>query len=149
MSPSVLSILFFGIFVRFMQKPYLTPADSISQGSAAALGPPSVLLGTAGSFAILSQTGVSTVPQSSVNCDVGVSPIAASALTGFALTLDTSGTFSTSTQVNGKLYAASYDVPTPPMLTVAVADMGTAYTDAQGRPNPDSINFGSGAFRES
>jgi hypothetical protein len=60
--------------------------------------------------------------------------------------LDASGTFSTSTQVTGKLYAASYTSPTPSMLTTAVSDMQTAYTDASGRTLPDFSNLGTGKF---
>jgi hypothetical protein len=54
-----------------------------------------VPLGTAANFAILSKTGISTVPNSSVIVgDIGVSPVAASYMTGFgALPLDTSGEF--------------------------------------------------------
>jgi hypothetical protein len=47
-----------------------------------------VNLGAAGRFAILSKSGVSTVPGSMVTGDIGVSPIAASAITGFSQTLD-------------------------------------------------------------
>lgn len=65
-------------------------------------------------------------------------------MTGFALTLDTSGQFSTSAQVIGKMYAADYATPTPATLTTAVSDMGTAFTDATGRVNPDFTNLGSG-----
>ncbi len=75
-----------------------------------------------------------------------MSPIAAVALSGFSLTLDSSGQFSTSTQVIGKLYAASYSAPTPSTLTVAIGDMGTAFNDATGRVNPDFINLASGKF---
>ena len=44
-----------------------------------------VLLGTAGDFAILSKTGISTVPTSAITGDIGVSPIAAGAGAGFSL----------------------------------------------------------------
>jgi hypothetical protein len=75
---------------------------------------------------------------------VGVSPIAATGLTGFSLTLDPSGAFSTSTQVVGHLLAASYSAPTPATLTAAIGDMGTAFTDANGRVNPNFNNLASG-----
>ncbi|KAJ7062070.1 hypothetical protein C8F01DRAFT_1082637 [Mycena amicta] len=77
---------------------------------------------------------------------VAVSPIAATGLTGFSLTVDSTGQFSTSAQVVGKLFAASYAVPTPATLTTAIADMGTAFTDATGRVNPNFTNLGSGAI---
>src|SRR5690606_33443103 len=41
-----------------------------------------------------------------------------------------------SSLVNGKIYAANYAAPTPTILTTAVSDMETAYTDAAGR-TPD------------
>jgi hypothetical protein len=75
---------------------------------------------------------------------IGVSPAAGTFLTGFALTLDSSGTFSTSIQVTGKLSAASYTSPTPSTLTTAISNLQTAYTDAASRPNPNFINLDSG-----
>jgi hypothetical protein len=83
------------------------------------------------------------------NCvagNVGLSPAAGTFLTGFSLVLDASGTFSTSTQVTGELFAASYASPTPSMLTTAISDMQTAYTDASGRILPDFLNLGTGKF---
>jgi len=55
------------------------------------------------------------------------------------------GTYSTSTQCVGKIYAASYAAPTPAMLSTAVADMQTAALDAAGRTGPNFLNLGSGA----
>jgi len=96
-----------------------------------------VNLRTAGNFAILTKSGISNVPASSIVGDMGVSPIAASAITGFSLVLDGTNTFSTSTQVSGKVFAADYAAPTPANLTAAIGDMQTAYADAAGRLNPD------------
>ncbi|KAJ7701108.1 antifreeze protein [Mycena rosella] len=107
-------------------------------GSVVAVGPAAVNLRTAGNYAILAKSGVSTVPPSVITGPVAVSPIAATGLTGFSLTLDSTGQFSTSGQVVGKLFAASYAVPTPATLTAAIGDMGTAFTDATGRVNPTS-----------
>jgi len=115
-------------------------------GSVAAVGPAAVNLRTAGNFAILSKSGVSTVPPSVITGSVGVSPIAATGLTGFSLTVDSTGTFSTSAQVTGHLFAASYSAPTPSTLTTAIGDMGTAFTDATGRVNPNFLNLGTGAI---
>jgi hypothetical protein len=103
-----------------------------------------VNLGTAGNFTILAQSGISTTGPTSITDDIGVSPIAASAITGFGLIMDGSGEFSTSPQVTGRVYAADYANPTPAMLTTAVGDMQTAYIDAAGRTNPDSTEMGSG-----
>eukprot|EP00628_Pelagophyceae_sp_CCMP2097_P034702 CAMPEP_0184283272 /NCGR_PEP_ID=MMETSP0977-20130417/65592_1 /TAXON_ID=483370 /ORGANISM="non described non described, Strain CCMP2097" /LENGTH=724 /DNA_ID=CAMNT_0026589283 /DNA_START=60 /DNA_END=2236 /DNA_ORIENTATION=- len=94
-------------------------------------------LGTAGDFAILGKSGISTVPTSSITGDIGVSPIAATAMTGFALVLDSSGQFSTSSQVDGECYAADYAAPTPEKMTKAIGDMEFAYTDAASRKTTD------------
>ena len=61
------------------------------------------------------------------------------ALTGFGLILDSSSTFSTSSLVTGKLFAASYTPPTPVKMTTAIGDMQAAYTDAAGRVSDDSV----------
>jgi hypothetical protein len=102
-----------------------------------------VLLGTSGNFAILAKTAVSTVPQSAITGDVGVSPAATSFLTGFSLTA-VGTTSATSPQVTGRLYGADMTPPTNSNLTTAVLDMQTAYTDAAGRPTPDFLNLGAG-----
>jgi hypothetical protein len=103
-----------------------------------------VNLGTAGNFAILAKSGISTVPASLITGNIGVSPIAASAITGFALT-PCSGTcaFSTSAQVVGEVFAADYGAPTPANMTTAVSDMQTAFVDAAGRA-PGVTELGAG-----
>ncbi len=107
-------------------------------------GPAPVDLGTACDFSILAKSGISSVPNSDVAGDIGVSPIASTAITGFDLTLDATGVFATSTQVGGRVYAADYAEPTPSRLTTAVSDMETAFTDAYGRVPPDFTNLGGG-----
>ena len=92
-----------------------------------------VSLGTAGNFVILAKSGISSVPQSVITGDIGVSPITAAAITGFSLTADATNVFSTSTQVSGRVYAANYASPTPTKLGTAVGDMMAAYSDAAGR----------------
>ena len=99
----------------------------------APLAKDAVNLGTARHFAILAKSGVSTVPPSAITGDVGVSPAAATYLTGFSQTADASKRFATSTQVTGKLYAATYAAPTPSELTTAVGNMEVAFVDAAGR----------------
>ncbi len=101
-------------------------------GSTASPGLP-VDLGTAGNFVILAKSGVSTVPMSAVTGNIGVSPAAATYITGFSMTADSTNVFSRSAQVTGKLYAADYAVPSPSNMTTAVSDMETAFTDASGR----------------
>ncbi|MDO8491529.1 MAG: ice-binding family protein, partial [Dehalococcoidia bacterium] len=103
-----------------------------------------VNLGTAGNYVILAKTGVSTVPASVITGDVGLSPAATDALTGFSLTMV--GTLSaTSTQVTGSLYAGDMTVPTNSNLITAVTNMQDAYTDAATRPAPpDFLDLGIG-----
>lgn len=102
-----------------------------------------VNLGTAGNFVILAKSGVSTVPTSAVTGDIAVSPAAASYITGFSLTADSTNTFASSPQITGNVYAADYASPTPSNLTTAVSDMELAFTDAAGRA-PDFTELGAG-----
>lgn len=106
--------------------------------------PAPVDLGSASGFAILSKSGVTTTGTTHVLGDIGVSPISSTAITGFGLTMDSSGTFSTSVLVEGRIYASDYTSPTPSMLTTAIGDMETAYADASGRTTPDHTELGSG-----
>jgi hypothetical protein len=115
---------------------------SFGTGAAVAPGLP-VNLGTAGGFAILAKSGISTVPASVVTGNLGVSPAAATYITGFSLIADATNAFSTSPQVTGKVYAADYAVPTPSNLTTAIGDMGLAFTDAAGRA-PGVTELGAG-----
>ena len=128
---------------------------------AAALGPAAVNLASAGNFAILAESGVSTVPPSAISTslcltrpkivlisslagNIGLSPAAGTALTGFSPVLAPGGTFESSTQVTGQLLAASFTSPTPSTLTTAISDMQTAFTNATGRVNPNFLNLDSG-----
>jgi len=130
----------------------VTAADSttaaytvtVSVAVTAATGPAPVNLGTAGNFVILGKTGVSTTGTTAVVGDIGVSPVAASYITGFSLIADSTNVFSTSSVVTGKVYAADYASPTPAVLTSAVSDMETAFTDAAGRTTPDFTELGAG-----
>jgi hypothetical protein len=106
-------------------------------------GPGAVNLGTAGSFVILAKSGVSTTGTTSVVGDIGLSPAAASFITGFALSAPPTD-HTTSALVTGNVYASDYDPPTPANLTTAVLDMQTAYTDAAGRTLPDFTELGAG-----
>jgi len=102
-----------------------------------------VNLGLAGNYAILAKAGISNVPPSVITGNLGVSPIAATGITGFSLSMNASGVFSTSAQVTGNVYAADYALPTPTNLTTAVLDMQAAFTDAAGRA-PDFTELGAG-----
>ena len=102
-----------------------------------------VALGAAGDYAILAKAAISSVPTSAITGNVGLSPAAATFITGFSLTADSSNVFSTSPQVTGRVYAADYAVPTPSDLTAAVGDMEIAFTDAAARA-PDVTELGAG-----
>ena len=96
-------------------------------------------LGTAANYVILAESGISYTPTATVTTtpkitgNIGVSPAAASFITGFALDLPAGGTYSTSTLLAGAAYASDYAPPTPANLTTAVSNMEAAYTDAAGR----------------
>ncbi len=105
--------------------------------------PSPVNLGAAGNYAILASSGISTTGVTAVTGDMGISPAAASSITGFSLTQF--GTYATSPQVVGRVYAADYTAPTPANLTTAVSNEVTAYNDAAGRTPADSLNYLAGA----
>jgi len=127
--------------------PVVSPVDpgaGPGNGQPSAHGPASVVLGGAASFVILAKSATSNVPTSAITGDIGLSPAAASYITGFSL-VHTAGTaVGTSAQVTGNVYAADYAVPTPANLTTAIGNMQTAYTDAAGRPTPDHTALGAG-----
>jgi len=137
-----------------------TKTWSFTTGSTVAAGPKPVVLGTAGDYAILAKTGISTTTTAgtAVTGDIGTSPAAATYIQGFSLTLDAAGTppgcFSTttpSTLVTGKVYAADYNTggcTTPADLTTAVLNMEAAYTDAAGRTasSAATTNVGGGTL---
>ncbi len=101
-----------------------------------------VELGTSGNYVILAKTSIANTPTSAIVGDMGISPSAASFITGFGLTAATG--YATSPQISGRIYAADMVSPTSSNLTVAVENMITAYNDAAGRPSPDFIELGTG-----
>ena len=109
-----------------------------------AAGPASVNLLSSGNFTILSKTGISTTGTTSIIGNIGVSPAAATYITGFGLSLSAGGAFSVSSLVTGNVYAPGYADPTPSTLTTAISDMETAFTDAMGRTNPTATELGAG-----
>jgi hypothetical protein len=118
-----------------------TDGGTIDGGNTSSTLP--VNLGTAGNYVILAKSGISTVPTSAVTGNIGVSPAAATLITGFSLIADSTNVFSTSPQVTGKAYASDYAVPTPSNLTTAIGDMQLAFTDAAGRA-PTVTELGAG-----
>jgi hypothetical protein len=120
--------------------------SALSSGSSCPASSPTsptpVDLGTACNYAIFAKSGISTEPTSDITGNIAVSPIAATAIIGFGLTLDTSAQFSTASQVTGKCFAADYAVPTPADLAAVVSDFEGAYTNASQRSATNSIGEG-------
>ena len=102
---SLLIFLFTGVLTRVPE--------------AKAAGPAPIVLGAAGNFEILAKSGISNTGTSHVTGDIGVSPAAASTITGLALVADATNVFSTSSEVTGKVYAATYAPPTPANMSTA------------------------------
>lgn len=130
-----------------------TGDSSSTGGCLGATGPAPVLLGSdddlaaPGAYVILAKTAITNVPGSKIaGGNIGLSPAAASAITGFALTLEPAGVYSTSPDLAApfKIYAADYVVPTPVNLTTAVLGMQAAYSDAAGRVPADYLDLESG-----
>lgn len=119
-------------------------AGAAGESTSARRGPAPVQLGSAGNYVILAKSAITNVPTSAITGNLGLSPAAASYITGFSLTK--AGTQWNSPQVVGGIFAADNDAPTPSNLTTAVANMQTAYTDAAGRPSPDFSDLGAGAI---
>lgn len=111
---------------------------ALGTSSAAIAGLAPVDLGSAGTFAILSKTGVTDVYASAVTGNVGSSPI-----TGAAILV-------TCTEVSGTIFSVNAAGPLPctvnaaPFLNSAVLDMEVAYLDAEGRSSPDFTEVGAG-----
>lgn len=126
------------------QNPYGDGPRSVSLSSDGAFVSAANDLGSAGSYVIMSKSGISNVTGSSVTGNIAVSPAAASSITGFGLIMDASNEFSGSASVVGKVFAADYSPPTPSNLTSAIGSMETSYTDAAGRVRPDFKELASG-----
>lgn len=105
-------------------------------------GPEPVLLGTVGCYVILAKSAISTSGSSTVTGNIGLSPATAKNISGFSLSVPVS-LFSTSPQVDGKIFAADYANSTADNLTMSVDEMLTAYKDAAGRV-PEFTELGSG-----
>ncbi len=119
-----------------------TSIVALTGSTQAAIAP--VNLGTAGDYVILAKTAVTitTTPGSSIVGDLGLSPAAMTAYTGFDQ--DEFDQYATSAIVTGRMYAASMGGQTQVNLTAAIGAMEAAYTDAAGRADPDHSNLDGG-----
>jgi len=101
---------------------------------AAGQGPAPVQLGSAGTFAVLSKTGVTNVYASAIIGDVAASPI-----TGASILL-------TCAEVTGTIHSVDAGGPAPcavidpEVLTSVVRDMESAYDDAAGRAGAPALS---------
>ena len=124
--------------LRNLSMAIMLAAVSFGTSSTAMAGLAPVDLGSAGTFAILSKTGVTNVYASAVTGNVGSSPI-----TGAAILV-------TCTEVSGTIFSVDAAGPLPctvnaaPFLTLAVLEMELAYLDAAGRSSPDFTELGAG-----
>jgi hypothetical protein len=118
---------------------FATTGCKRTENEVLATGPTQVDLRSAADFSILAKSGISTTGVTSIIGDIGVSPIAATAITGFGLTMDATTQFSRTPIVTGKVYAADYGTPSPAKMTTAISDMENAYTVANGLTDPTPI----------
>jgi len=108
-------------------------------------GPGIVNLGSAAFFTVLSKTGISTIGVTSITGNIGVSPAAATAITGFSLIMDATNQFSTSLYVHaGNVYASDYTLSPPSKMTTAINDMQTAFTTGNGLTTTVIVGLGAG-----
>lgn len=98
-----------------------------------------VLLRDALDFAVLAQTTIINNPNSVIWGDVGLSPSEKSHIAGFAL-IDREG-YSSSTQVQGRIYASAMNTSTSVYLMNAVNSMSLAYNDAETRTDVDFLDL--------
>ena len=103
-----------------------------------AAGPATVNLLSSGNFVVLSKTGITNIPTSTITGNVGASPI-----TGASIGL-------TCGEVTGIIYSVDATGPLPcrntnaVLLGTAIFDMEAAYTDAAGRALPDATELYAG-----
>jgi hypothetical protein len=143
---SHITCLSLNCLLQFCGKAVFLLAALVDTAAGTATAP--VDLKTACNYTILAKSGISTVPTSNIIGDIGVSPVAATGISGFSLILDASTQFSTSSQITGKAFAPDYAVPTPGGLTDAVLQMQAAYADAASRMpdsgDPRGVNYMAG-----
>ena len=118
-----------------------SPSQGMSAPPKPGHGPAAVNLGSAGSFVILSKSGITDVSSSAIVGNIGTSPITGAAITA------TDGNICD--EVAGTIYAVdaagpACSVADATLLTTAVSDMQTAYTYAAGRTLPNATELGAG-----
>lgn len=127
------------VFAILMTAAVVAVAGAGAAGASAAETEPraAVDLGSAGSFSILSKSGITDVYASAITGNVGSSPI-----TGAAILVGCD-------EVTGSIYSVDAEGPAckitdDTLLTGAVGDLEIAYRDAAARTTPDFVNLGAG-----
>jgi hypothetical protein len=139
----------------------MSVAWSFTTNATALTGQAPVNLLTAGDFVIRANTGITyngTAGAAAITGDIGISPNAASFITGFTVfAVDALNDFATAAEVvsPGKIYAPGYiggqigsTGLTPAKMTAAQNDNVTAYNDAAGRTAGTGtfLNAGTGSL---
>jgi len=124
------------------------PLETLATPTATApvSGTSAINLASAANYVMLSKSGISNVPNASTKITgaMGISPAAASFITGFSLVEDSSNTFWTSVLVTGDIFAADNAAPTPGTLTTAINDMQAAYVATAGNTNYTATEYAGG-----
>ena len=112
---------------------------SFTAPTALAAGPAAVNLRTAGSFVILTKTGITNVPTSAITGNIGASPITAAALDNVTCAEMTGTIYGANVAYTGSGDTTCFKgaAADNTLVANAVLDMGTAYADALGRTTPD------------
>lgn len=120
--------------------------------AAFAAGPAPVNLLSAGSFTILTKTGITDTGSHTtvIRGAIGSSPITAAAMNTVFCSQVTGVIYGVDAAYIGNGNAACF-AGNPPsanktLIDNAVLDMGTAYADASGRTNPDATELGAGSI---
>jgi len=107
-----------------------------------------VPLASTATYVILANTAITNTPTSAITGDLGISPNSSAAITGLALTVNSTNDFSTSAQVTGRIYAPDYTGgqagsagTAPAKMTAAQNDKVTAYNTAAGLPAGAGANL--------
>lgn len=125
------------------------PPGVVTPPPPATSNPTAVDLGTSANYVIFADTGITNTGTSAITGNMAAGPgVTSAAITGFALTLPAGGTFSSSAQVTGNVYAFDYANPTPTEVDTASTDKGTAYTAAAGQTASSAAhtNLGNGTL---
>jgi hypothetical protein len=119
---------------------------SFTTGAAVAAGPAPVNLGTAGTFAILTKTGITNVPTSAITGNIGSSPITAAAIDNVTCLEITGSIYGADAAYTGNGTTTCFKglAADNTFVANAVLDMMIAYTDAAGRTLPDYTELGAG-----